>query len=79
MEELARHLSIDPEEIIYSITVLDLIRAIERRIGNEEASNLSADDISLAKGEVVAVIEHSLDVRDYLNEGIDLWLEARSL
>ena len=57
----------------------DLIRAIERRIGKEEASNLSVDDLSLAKEEVVAVIEHSLDIRDYLEEGIDLWLEARSL
>ena len=72
-------MNIDPEEVIYAITVLDLIRALERRIGKEEASSLSVDDLHLAKEEVVSVIEHSLDIRDYLDEGIDLWLEARSL
>jgi len=69
----------DPEEVIYAITVLDVVRAIERRIGKEEASALSVDDLSLAREEVVAVIEHSLDIRDYLDEGIDLWIEARNL
>jgi hypothetical protein len=72
-------MKIDPEEVIFSITVLDVLRAIERRIGKEEANSLSVDDLDLAKEEVVAVIEHSLDVRDYLDEGIDLWLEARNL
>ena len=72
-------MKIDPEEVIFAITVLDLIRAIERHIGKEEASSLSVDDLHLAKEEVVAVIEHSLDIRDYLDEGIELWLEARNL
>ena len=68
-----------PKKSFFAITVLDLIRAIERHIGKEEASSLSVGDLNLAKEEVVAVIEHSLDIRDYLDEGIDLWLEARNL
>ena len=72
-------MKIDPEEVIYAITVLDVIRAIERRIGKEEASSLSVDDLHLAKEEVVAVIEHSLDVRDYIDEGLDTWELTRNL
>jgi len=40
--------NIDPNEVIYSITMFDVIRAIERHIGKEEASALSTDDLSLA-------------------------------
>jgi hypothetical protein len=45
----------------------------------ESTSNLSEDDLALAKEEVVAVIEHSLDIHDYLEKGIVLWLDARNL
>jgi hypothetical protein len=71
--------TIDPEEIVFSITMLDVLRALERRIGKEEARTLSEDDLVLAKDEIKAVIDHSLDIRDYLDEGIELWLEARNL
>ncbi|WP_306548972.1 hypothetical protein [Desulfobulbus sp.] len=72
-------MKIDPNEVIHSITVHDIIRALERRIGKEEVNNLSEDDLALVKAEVVAVIEHSLDIRDHIEEGIELWLEARNL
>ena len=78
-QELARHLSLDLEEVIFSITLLDIIRAIERRIGKEEISTLTPDDLNLAKEEVLAAIDHNLDIRDYIDMGIDAWEITRNL
>jgi hypothetical protein len=36
--------TIDPEEIIFSITMLDVLRTLERLIGKEETSTLSVPD-----------------------------------
>jgi hypothetical protein len=70
-------MKIDPEAIVYSITMLDLLRAIERRIGKEESSTLSENDLALAKEEVVAVIEHmNISV---LDEALDAWEITRNL
>ena len=70
-------MKIDPEEVIYSITMLDILRALERRIGKEESSTLSENDLSLAKEEVVAVIEHmNISV---LDEALDAWEITRNL
>jgi len=71
--------TIDPEEIIFCITMLDVLRAIERRLGKEEANNLSDDDLLLAREEVVAVLEHSLDIRDLLETALDAWDLVRQL
>ena len=70
--------TIDPEEIIFSITVLDLVRAIERRLG-EEALSLSVEDLQLAIDEIKAVIEDQLDIRDYIDMGLDAWELTRNL
>ena len=67
----------DPNEVIHSITMLDLVRSLERRLGKEEASNLSDDDQALLKEELVAVIE-SMD-QDLLEEAIDAFMVTRNL
>jgi len=69
----------DPDEIIHSVTMHDIIRALERRLGKEEANNLSDDDLILARDEVVAVLEHSLDIRDLLETALDSWDLVREL
>lgn len=72
-------MKIDPEEVIYSITMLDIIRALERRTGKEESSTLSAADQDLLKDEFVAVLEHQLDIREYLEQAIDAYMVTRNL
>ena len=71
--------TVNPEEIVYSVTVLDILRAIERRIGKEETLNLTVEEIQLAKEEVLAVLDHNLDIRDFVEEGIDAWEITRTL
>jgi len=51
-------MKIDPEEVIYSITMRDIARAVERRIGKEKANNLSDADQALLKEELLAVSQH---------------------
>ena len=72
-------MKIDPNEVIHSIIMLDQIRAIERRIGKEEAACLSEHDLALAKEEVRAAIEHHLDEREFIEIGLDAWEITRNL
>ena len=69
----------NPDEVIYSITMLDILRALERRIGTEEASTLSEDDLNLAVEEIKAAIDHNLDIREFLDEGLDAWEITRRI
>ena len=52
------HLTVDPSEIIYAVTMQDILSAIERRLG-EEACTLTEDDIRLACEEVKIAIDHN--------------------
>ena len=61
-----------PSEIIYALTMQDILKAIESRLG-EDSSKLTEDDIRLACDEVKAVIEHNLDIHDYIDMGLDIW------
>ena len=71
-------LTADPTEIIYAVTMQDILSAIERRLG-EDSSTLTEDDIRLACDEVKAVIDHDLDIRDYIDMGLDAWTITRYL
>jgi len=69
---------IDPSELIYSITMQDVLTAIARRMG-EDALTLSAKDLQLAKKEVKEAINHNLDIREYIDMGLDVWEITRKL
>jgi hypothetical protein len=71
IKELARHLSINPAEIVYAVTMETVLSAIVIRMGNE--------DLSLTAEEIETAIDHNLDIRDFLNEGIDAWSISRNL
>jgi hypothetical protein len=45
----------------------------------EEALELSAKDLELARDEVKAVLEHHLDEREYIDIGLDSWEILRGL
>ena len=77
--EIVTQLSLNcPSDVIYEITMDTVISAIVRRMG-EEALDLSAEDLELARDEVKAAIDHHLDERDYIDIGLDAWDTVRNL
>ena len=77
-QELARHLSVNPAEIVYVVTMETILSAIIKRIG-DEALTLTVEDLNSACEEVKAAIDHNLDVRDFIDEGLDAWEITRNL
>jgi len=78
-QDIIAHLCLKyPSEVIHSITTENIISAIVRRMG-EEALELTADDLELARDEVRAAIEHHLDEREYIDIGLDSWEIVRGL
>jgi len=78
-QDIIRHLCLKyPTEIIHSISTENIISAIVRRMG-EEALELSAEDLELARDEVRAALEHHLDEREYIDIGLDNWDIIRNL
>ena len=67
-----------PPQVVHSITTDTIIREIVRRMG-EDALELSAEDLELAREEVKAAIEHHLDERDFIEIGLDAWEIVRNL
>ena len=68
----------NPSAVIYAVRISDIISAIESRLG-EDSSTLSEEDIRLACAEVQAVIDQELDIRDYIDMGLDAWEIVRNL
>jgi hypothetical protein len=77
-QELARHLSVNPSEIVYAVRMEAVLSAIVKRMG-DEALTLTADEIEQAKEEIKAAIDHNVDIRDFLDEGLDAWEISRNL
>ena len=78
-QDIIAHLCLKyPPEVIHEITTENIISAIVRRMG-EEALELSAEDLELARDEVRAAIEHHLDEREYIDIGLDSWDIIRNL
>lgn len=78
-QEIVTKLSrICPPEPVYEITMKTILMAIANRLG-EEALTLSAEDLHMARDEVLIAIDHNLDERDYIDMGLDAWEITRNL
>lgn len=80
-EEIVNRLSrklLDPSEVVYAVTMLDLLTAIAGRLG-EEALQLTPDDLFLARDEVRATFGHYLDERELFGLALDQWDLVRQL
>ncbi|MFA7384473.1 MAG: hypothetical protein WC001_13590 [Desulfurivibrionaceae bacterium] len=67
------------DEIVYAIKMKDILSALSKRLGDKEALKLTEEEINLARDEVRAAIDHNLDVRDYIDMGLDAWDITRNL
>lgn len=65
-------------EIVYSVTMRDLLSAIAGRLG-EEALLLTPDVLLLAREEVRATFGHYLDERELFDLALDQWDLIRDL
>jgi len=78
-DQVVSHLArLIDSDILYSITLHDLLTAIVHRMG-ESALLLTAEDLQLAREEVLAVLAHRMDHRPYLAEALDIWQITRHL
>ena len=78
-QDIKAHLrQLQPHRVVHEITTENIIVAIVRRMG-EEALELSAEDLELARDEVRVAIEHHLDERDFIEIGLDAWDLVRNL
>jgi hypothetical protein len=69
---------IDPSELVYVVSMRNLLTAIAVRLG-EEALQLTPDDLLLARDEVRATFGHYLDEREVLGIALDQWELVRQL
>lgn len=67
-----------PTEIVYAITMQQILAEIARRMG-ERALVLTVADLLQARDEVRIAISHNLDEREYIAMGLDAWEIARNI
>ena len=79
-QDIIAHLCLKyPPEVIHEITTENIISAIVRRMG-DEAMELSAEDLEMARDEVKAAFEHENQLeRDLIAIGLDSWEIVRNL
>ena len=68
----------NPTEVLFSITMQRVIDEIVGRMGIQ-ALALTTEDLQMVKQEVLAALEHNLDEREYIDEGLDAWEIVRDL
>ena len=78
VSHLSRLIDTPPSAVLYTITLHDLLTAIALRMG-QNALSLSATDLQLARTEALAVLQHRMDHRPYLDEALDIWEIVRQL
>ena len=61
---------------IFAVTMQDILSAISRR---HDISTLSPEELELARQEVTEAISHHLDIREYIEIGLDSWEITRYL
>jgi hypothetical protein len=62
--------------LIFTVNTNDVLKSLSLRI---DVSTLSPDEIAQACQEVQAAIEHHLDIREYIEIGLDSWEVIRNL
>jgi len=81
LDEIVNRLStklLDPSEVVYVVTMRNILTAIAGRLG-EEALQLTPDDLLLARDEVRATFGHYLDERELFGLALDQWDLVRQL
>lgn len=68
----------DPAEVVYAVTMRDLLTAIAGRL-RDDALLLTAEDLLLARDEVREVFGHYLDEREMFDLALDQWDVVRHL
>ncbi|KIE42486.1 hypothetical protein [Geobacter anodireducens] len=68
----------DPSEVVYAITMKDLVVAIAGRL-REDALHLTAEELLLARDEVRETFGHYLDEREIFELALDQWDVVRQL
>lgn len=61
---------------IFAVTTQDIIASLSRRT---DVTQLSPKDLQLAIEEVQEAIKHHLDIREYIEIGLDVWEISRRL
>lgn len=69
IDRLSQRLPVVP---LYPITNRDIASALIQRLGRA-ALQLTNHELMLAMTEIQSVLEHRLDHREYINEGLDAW------
>ncbi|MRR54179.1 MAG: hypothetical protein EG822_06675 [Deltaproteobacteria bacterium] len=67
----------DPSEVVYVVTMRDLLAAIALRL-QEECLHLTAEDLFLARDELRAMLGHYLDERELFDLALDQWEIVRN-
>ena len=62
--------------LLFSVTTDDVLKVLSRRC---DISKLSPEDLDLACQEVKAILETELDIREYIDMGLDAWEITRTL
>lgn len=66
----------DRSSPIFAVTMNDVLSSLSRRL---DVSTLSPEDLELARKEVQEAINHNLDIREYIDMGLDAWEIIRRL
>ena len=79
LEEIVTELSMrlvriagSPSQVVFAVTMQDIIAEIARTLG-DKALDLNASDLLKVRHEVRVAIDYGLDVRDYIQPGIEVW------
>lgn|GEM_PF-1365139 len=75
---LSRLIDEPATDVLYSITMQQVIQQIALRMG-EDAMSLSQSDLQILRDEVVTAIQEMIDCRDAIDEGIASFQVIRNL
>jgi len=78
VSRLSRLIDNPTTEALYTITMHHVLQQIVNRMGNDAVS-LSGEELQLAMIEVQEAINHNLDIREYIDMGLDVWEITRKL
>jgi hypothetical protein len=78
VSHLSRLIDSPTSDFLYTISLKQVIQQIAHRMG-DDALSLTQADLELARNEVQASIDHGLDYRPFVDDGLDVWEITRKL